>query len=181
MIDFPPQSGPTPVLTGLPDRDGGRRLKEKIMKRAVLVALLIASAPAVAQTATPDSENGRFSFNQVSDGLLRLDARTGQVSLCSKRGAGWACQAVPDERTALENEIARLQDENAKLKKEMIARNLPLPGVSPGPQASKPQPQIELKLPTDADIDRLMTFMEKIWRRLIDMVQSVQKDIEKKG
>jgi hypothetical protein len=166
----------------LPDRDGGRRLKEKIMKRALLlVALLIASAPAVAQTATPDSENGRFSFNQVSEGLLRLDARTGQVSLCSKRGAGWACQAVPDERIALETEIARLQDENAKLKKEMIARNMPLPGVSPGPHTSKPQPQIELKLPTDADIDRLMTFMEKVWRRLIDMVQSVQKDIEKKG
>lgn len=148
------------------------------MKRAVLLAALItASVPAGAQTSTPDSENGRFSFNQVSEGLLRLDTRTGQVSLCGKRGAGWACQAVPDERTALENEIARLQDENAKLKKEMIARNMPLPGV--GPQASKPQ--IELKLPSDADVERLMTFMEKIWRRLIEMVQSVQKDIEKKG
>jgi hypothetical protein len=150
------------------------------MKRTLLfVALLLAALPAAAQTATPDSENGRFSFSQVADGLLRLDTRTGQVSLCAKRGPGWACQAVPDERTALENEIARLQDENAKLKREMIARNVPLPGVTPTPPAGKPQ--VELKLPSDADIDRLMTFMEKIWRRLIEMVQGVQKDLEKKG
>jgi hypothetical protein len=151
------------------------------MKRAIppVVALLALAVPAAAQTALPDSENGRFSFSQVADGLLRLDTRTGQVSLCAGRGPGWACQVVPDERTALENEIARLQDENARLKREMLARNVPLPGVGPSPQGSKPPG--ELRLPSDADIDRLMTFMEKIWRRLIEMVQSVQKDIEKKG
>jgi hypothetical protein len=116
----------------------------------------------------------------VQDGLLRLDTRTGQVSVCSKRAAGWACQPVPDERAALETEIARLQTDNAALKKEMIARGLPLPGgMRSDPSGARPQ--IELKLPSDAEIDRLMTFMEKIWRRLIDMVQGMQKDIEKKG
>jgi hypothetical protein len=152
------------------------------MMRALLVATVLAltTVSAQAQTAAPDSENGRFTFNQVSEGLLRLDTRTGNVSLCSKRTAGWACQAVPDDRTVLEGEIARLQGENAALKKDMLARGLPLPG---GVVAEAPgvRPQIELKLPSDAEIDRVMTFMEKIWRRLIDMVQSVQKDIDKKG
>ena len=56
----------------------------------------------------------------------------------------------------------------------------PLPGgVKTSPPSIKPE--IELKLPSEADIDRLMTFMEKIWRRLIDMVQNLQKDIDKKG
>ena len=32
---------------------------------------------------------------------------------------------VPDERLALETEIARLQDENATLKKELLAGGLP--------------------------------------------------------
>src|SRR5262245_3568014 len=140
----------------------------------VVVLALVAGA-AQAQTATPDSENGRFTFNQTQDGLLRLDTRTGQVSVCSKGTVGWACQTVPDERAALETEIGRLQNENATLKKEMIARGLPLPGgLKADPRAT--QPQVELKLPSDADIDRLMTFMEKIWRRLIDMVQSMQKE-----
>ena len=65
-------------------------------------------AVASAQTATPDSENGRYSFNPVADGVLRLDTRTGQVSQCSRGDVGWACKVVPDERSALETEIARL-------------------------------------------------------------------------
>ena len=55
-----------------------------------LTLLLAAVAAASAQTATPDSENGRYSFNPVADGVLRLDTRTGQVSQCSRSDAGWA-------------------------------------------------------------------------------------------
>ena len=151
-----------------------------MMRTVVLVAVLLGVPAAHAQTATPDAENGRFTFSQVQDELLRLDTRTGQVSICSKRAVSWACQAVPDERAALEGEIARLQGENASLKKEMIARGVPLPdGMRSGSSANRPQ--IELKLPNDADIDRLMTFMEKIWRRLIDMVQGMQKQADRKG
>jgi hypothetical protein len=159
---------------------GKRFGMEEIMMRALLVATVLAltAVSAQAQTPAPDSENGRFTFSQVPEGHLRLDTRTGNVSLCSKRAAGWACQAVPDDRTVLEGEIARLQGENAILKKEMLARGIPLPGGVVG-EAPGVRPQIELKLPSDAEIDRVMTFMEKIWRRLIDIVQSVQKDIEK--
>jgi hypothetical protein len=151
---------------------------EDIMLRMIVMLATLAVVPAAhAQTATPDSENGRFTFNQVADGLLRLDSRTGQVSLCSRGAVGWACHAVPDERSALEAEIARLQNENAALKKEMIARAVPLPGTT----KTEPKPQLELKLPSEADLDRLMTFMERIWRRLIEMVQNVQKELDKKG
>jgi hypothetical protein len=45
-----------------------------------------------------------------------LDTRTGQVSECGRSDAGWACKLVPDERSALETEVARLQDENTRLK-----------------------------------------------------------------
>jgi hypothetical protein len=58
----------------------------------------------------------------VADGVLRLDTRTGQISQCSRSDVGWACKVVPDERSALETEIARLQGENASLKKELLAR-----------------------------------------------------------
>src|SRR5215472_14750533 len=44
-----------------------------------LTLSLAAAAAASAQTATPDSENGRYTFNPVADGVLRLDTRTGQV------------------------------------------------------------------------------------------------------
>jgi hypothetical protein len=46
---------------------------------------LASFAVASAQTATPDSENGRYSFNPVADGVLRLDSRTGKVSVQPER------------------------------------------------------------------------------------------------
>jgi len=144
-----------------------------------LTLLLAAVAAASAQTATPDSENGRYSFNPVADGVLRLDTRTGQVSQCSRSDAGWACKVVPDERSALETEIARLQSENATMKKELLSRGLPVPGVS-APSGAKPG-EDELKLPSDAEVDRVVAFLEKVWRRLIEMGRNVQKDVEKKN
>jgi hypothetical protein len=146
------------------------------MRRLIALLALAAAAggpAALAQTAVPDSENGRYTFNQVADGMLRLDTRTGQVSLCAKKDTGFACNTVPDERAALENEIARLQRENGVLKKDMLARNLPLPGGVGGAPSAEQQRELNLKvpLPSDAEIDRAMSAFEKIWRRLVDMVQ----------
>jgi hypothetical protein len=151
-----------------------------MLRTVLLVAVLLGAPTVYAETATPDSESGRFTFHHVQDDLLRLDARTGQISTCSKRSGDWTCQAVPDERAALESEIARLQGENASLKQQMIARGVPLPeGMRPDSPGARPQ--IDLKLPNEADIDRLMTFIERIWRRLIGMMQNMQKEADKKG
>src|SRR5262245_18369784 len=144
-----------------------------------LTISLAALAAASAQPTTPDSENGRYSFNPVADGVLRLDTRTGQVSQCSRSDAGWTCREGPAERSALETEIARLEGQNATLKKELLARGLPLPGV-PSPPAAKPG-EPELKLPSDAEVDKVMSFLEKVWRRLVEMGREVQKDVERKN
>jgi hypothetical protein len=146
---------------------------------ALALTLSVASfTVASAQTATPDTENGRYSFSPVADGVLRLDTRTGQVSQCSRSDAGWACKVIPDERSALETEIARLQGENATLKKELLAHGLPVPGVS-SPSGAPREP--ELKLPSDAEVDKVISFLERVWRRLIEMGRDVQKDVEKKN
>ena len=154
--------------------------RERLMRpfAFALMMSLTALAAASAQPAT-DSENGRYSFNPVADGVLRLDTRTGQVSQCSKSDAGWTCNAVPDERSALETEIARLQGENATLKKELLARGLPLPGVQ-SPSVARPS-EPELKLPSDAEVDKVIRFLEKAWRRLLEMGREAQKDVEKKN
>src|SRR5262245_4316412 len=146
----------------------------------VVAALGLVSSMAWGQPAAPQSDDSRYTFNRVDDGYLRLDGRTGQVSICAQRPAGWACQAVPDERAALEAEIARLQAENASVKKELIARNLPLPGTAkPEPSAANPG-EPRLQLPNDAGLNKVMKFVEKVWRRLLEMIATVQKDLLKK-
>src|SRR5438270_6430067 len=131
----------------------------------VLAGLALAGLAAWAQSTVPESDDSRYTFNRVDDGYLRLDGRTGQVSFCMRRTVGWTCQAVPDERTALEAEIARLGAENAALKKDLLARNLPLPGtVKPDAPAAKPE-EPRLQLPNDAELNKMMGFLEKVWRR----------------
>lgn len=148
----------------------------------VVAAVALACPTAWAQSAPPGSDDTRYSFSRVDDGYLRLDGRTGQVSICAPRQVGWACQAVADERAALEAEIARLQAESATLKKELMAHNLPLPGtVRPEPPSAKPDKPVEprLELPSDADLNKVMSFVEKVWRRLVEMIVTLQKDMNK--
>jgi len=152
---------------------------------AVLLLSLGMGAPALAQGAH-ENDNGRFTFKEVPDGILRLDGRTGEVSLCSKV-AQWACRTLADDRTALEEEIGRLLDENAALRKQLEAR-APVPPETVPPSAATPpsavaptppkQGERELNLPSDADVNRMMAFVEKMWRRLLDMAQRTQRELD---
>jgi hypothetical protein len=162
---------------------------------AGLVSYLCGSGAAVAQS-MPDAENGRYSMSPVTDGVLRLDTRTGAVSTCSNSGLGWACYTVPDERAALDAEIGRLQADNEKfktelekLKTELAAReptvtgkiDEPLPKADslkkPEPKVAEGERKIEIPLPSDRDMDRMMSFLEQAWRRLVEMANRMQKDV----
>jgi hypothetical protein len=135
---------------------------------AVVTVLLLALTGA--HGAAPDPVHGRYAFQTVPDGLMRLDTETGQVSLCAKRAAGWVCAAVADDRAALDAELDRLERENTRLKRELAAHGLRLPDGVAG-AAGRGQ-----NLPDDRQLDRIMGFVEKLWHRLIDMVETLQGD-----
>jgi hypothetical protein len=156
---------------------------------ATALMLCLSGNGAAAAQSIPDSENGRYALSPVADGVIRLDTRTGAVSTCSNTGMGWACYAVPDERAALDAEIGRLQADNEKLKAELAAReptvsgkiDEPLPKTDslkkPEPKVAEGERKIEIPLPSDRDMDRMMSFLEQAWRRLVDMANRMQKDI----
>jgi hypothetical protein len=145
-----------------------------------------------AAQSTPDSENGRYALSPVADGVIRLDTRTGAVSICSNSGAGWACYTVPDERAALDTEIGRLQAENEKLKTELATRDPVVTGKTDEalpktdslkkaePKVAEGERRIEIPLPSDRDMDRVMSFLEQAWRRLVEMANRMQKDVSGK-
>jgi hypothetical protein len=144
----------------------------------IVAALVLGTSAASAEAGTGEGDDARYSFSPAGDGYLRLDGRTGQVSLCTRQTVGWACRAVPDERSALEGEIARLQGENVALKKELIARHLPLPGtVRPDPPSAPPGPPAPKASPGDPELSKVVNFVEKVWRRLVEMIAAVRKDI----
>lgn len=181
---------------------------------ATVAAMMIGSGgfapalftPALAQAA-PDTDNGRYTLSPTSDGVVRLDTRTGAVSNCTDKGNGWACYTLPDERAALDTEIGRLQTENEKLKTQLVEREPTVTGkteealpksdsLKPSePKISEPKNEpkvgepksadanrnrIEIPLPSDRDMDRVMSFVERAWRRLIEMADRVQRDVSGK-
>ena len=143
----------------------------------VIVTLALGALVARAQPSTLENGDGRFTFHRANDGYMRLDGKTGQVSLCNRRPSGWQCQAVPDERNALEAEIARLQADNAVLKKELLSRNLSLPnGIRADPPASSPKAQPS-ETRNEARLRRIRREIDKVWRRFTEMIASVRRDI----
>jgi hypothetical protein len=154
-------------------------INKTLFAAAVCIAL---TATALAEQETPDSEHGRYSFSKVAEGFLRLDTQTGQVSVCSQRTVGWACQAAPDDRAVLENEIARLRTENAGLKKEMLAHGLALPGTT-APESSGAHDSgshdndVTIRLPDNADIDRMVAYAGQLWHRFVEAIARAQKQV----
>jgi hypothetical protein len=131
---------------------------------ALLLAFGLLTMPALAQgtdasKSAPESENGRYTMSPVEGGVMRLDSRTGQVSLCRKKDDAWTCELVADDRAAYEKEIGRLQDKVANLEAEL--------------GRGKKQ---DLKLPSDADVDRAMKFFENILRRFKTMIENLQSE-----
>lgn len=172
------------------------------VNRAVIVASLagvvaafwLTAPTAWADETAPDGGGGRYLFEKQPGGkdssYLRLDTATGAVSLCSQREVGFTCEAVPEDRAVFENEIARLREENAALKKIVIAHGLPLPpGLGAAPSAEPPvaqnndlqNNQLILRLPSDADIDRMVALAGKVWHRFVDAIERAQKQVFNKS
>ena len=164
----------------------------KFLPIIAAAALTVCAGGHARAGALPDTDNGRYALSPLADGVLRLDTRTGAVSTCSNTGAGWACYAVPDERAALDAEIGRLQADNEKLKAQLADREPvvtgkieePLPKSDSlkksEPKVAEGERKIEIPLPSDRDMDRVMSFLERAWRRLIEMANRVQKDVNGK-
>lgn len=155
------------------------------------VAICMAGTGAIAGS-PPDTENGRYTLSPVADGVIRLDTRTGTVSTCSNSGTGWACYTVPDERAALDAEIGRLVADNDRLKAELAAREPTVSGKTDEalpktdslkrdePKAADSERKIEIPLPSDQDVDRVVSFLERAWHRLMEMANRMQKDVSGK-
>ena len=150
-----------------------------MFSKAVVVAIaaLCLNTPILADDAAPDNAGGRYTFNKASDGLIRLDTKTGEVALCSPRAVGWACQTAPEDRAVYESEITRLRGENAALKQALLSRGLPLPSSAMPEAPHAHDNDITIRLPDNADIDRAVAYVDRVWRRFVDAMSRAQRQM----
>lgn len=127
---------------------------------ALAFVLGIATTTVRAQEpAPPPSQNGRYAMTQAPNGFLRLDTRTGAVSLCTVKDSHVMCQSSADERGALEAEIARLSKKVSELEKKLADASR-----SPGQR-------LRDALPSDSDMDKALSLAEQFMRRMMRIMR----------
>jgi hypothetical protein len=101
---------------------------------------------------------GRYTMQKSETGFARLDTETGEVDLCREKNGELICRMAADERAAFERELDLLTKRVEALEK----------AVQSGATATKPD------LPTDEEIDRTMSIMERIMRKFMDIVKEFE-------
>ena len=140
------------------------------MIRMIVVPVLVLAmaGPAVAQSVTRD---GRYAIVPVEDGFLRLDTGTGAVSRCTGKIERLTCRILPDDRLAYEAEIGRLEDRIDELEGRLAVveerRTVARPNARNGDD----------ELPSDEELDKVMTMAEKVMRRFFGFVKELKRDL----
>ena len=82
----------------------------------------------------------------------------------------------------LKSDIVRLRDEIAMLRREVAALKEPPPPRPPA-ELTPPDkgPDVTIRLPPHEDVACARAFIEEAWRRLMDMIGQLQKDMTGKG
>jgi hypothetical protein len=132
------------------------------------LSLAVGAATALALLSLPlrAEEPGRFVLKETDqNSFIRLDTHTGAVSHCSSSVGEWSCKSVKDDRAELHEEIAKLRKENAELKTRLAG-------------ARETAPEAPLALPSEADLDRIMTLLEKYLERFLSFIRKFEQQRE---
>ena|SRR5437764_5550363 len=96
---------------------------------------------------------GRFVFEKVPEGYLRLDTATGAVSLCAAKGGIWSCSGLSDD-------MAELRAENSKLRARVEELE---------------KSRFSIALPSDQDIDKLLEWFGKMADRFVEFSRRMER------
>jgi hypothetical protein len=132
------------------------------MHLAALIASLAVAAALPASAVAQETD--RYTLERSGDGYVRMDRRTGEMSICSERSGQLVCKIAADERSAFQDEVDRLQERLAGLEKR-VAELETVRRIDP-----------EALLPTDEQFEKSLGYMERFFRRFMDIVRDFDKD-----
>jgi hypothetical protein len=124
--------------------------------RVLALAGLLLPQTASAQ----EAETGRFQLERSGSGLVRLDTRTGALTLCEDKDGNLICRMAADERAAYEEQLDRLEKRVAALEQKMSSA---LSAEGKG-------------LPSDAEVDRSIGIMERFMRAFFGLVKEFETE-----
>lgn len=128
----------------------------RFMHFVLPAALAVGATAAFAQ-----SDDTRFSMEKTANGYVRMDKRTGEMSICTEQSGQLVCKLAADERSAFEGEVDRMQASIEALEKRV----------------TQLETDKQSYLPSDEQVDRSMDTMQKFFRSFMDMVKEFDKEL----
>lgn len=125
----------------------------------------------------------RFSLTLKDGAVVRLDQRTGAVSLCQTKAGGITCSMAADERAAWNAEIEVMADRIDLLEKRLAAVEALSEGSTPGSSSVEKQPSAKdgaiasKQSEEDRRFDRAMEKAETFMRRMIGVIKELKDDV----
>ena len=132
--------------------------------KSIVASAFLASAlsfPAMAQ------DTDRYTMEKSDNGYVRMDRKTGEMSICEERSGQLVCKLAADERSAFQDEVDRLQDRLSGLEKR----------VAEIETASRLNPNA--LLPDEESFEKSLGYMERFFRRFMDIVKDLDQDWRK--
>jgi tetrahydromethanopterin S-methyltransferase subunit B len=139
--------------------------------RHIAIAAPILLVPLLAGGASA-ADVERFRLEKTPTGYVRMDTKTGEMSLCEEKWGELVCRMAADERTAVQDEIERLQTD-VKALEERVATVKALEGRVAALENSLTA-KIERTLPTEEEFNKTMSYMERFFRGFIGIVKDLE-------
>ncbi|WP_109315783.1 hypothetical protein [Pseudovibrio ascidiaceicola] len=166
-------------------------MKQSYLASGIL-AVIFAMSGQSAFAQTEQDVPVRFEMQQTDKGLVRLDTRTGIVSLCATKAEKLVCQPSLDGIMVYEEEITRLEAENDKMRQELrrISEALATLTEDASIAAIKPEAGLDLSITKQQEegwfgdeeeqkLEEALEFTENAMRRFFSVVEEMKDDFQK--
>ncbi|MGI9409339.1 MAG: hypothetical protein ACR2OV_04650 [Hyphomicrobiaceae bacterium] len=158
-------------------RDGPALKRLLYTSAASVLALAVAGSAVLAKDQAP----GRYTMHKADDGFVRLDTKTGAMSLCRKVDDNWACRSMPNGDSTTQGEISQLRLENEELRAEvkrlgqMLALKPPRHN-DPSDPARPGEKDKSFRLPTEKEVDQALNYFENILRKFQERLKKLERN-----
>jgi hypothetical protein len=137
----------------------------------ILAAVLFVAIPAFAEDVADGGRGaGRYAIQSSDDGFVRLDTETGAVSHCTRVGDTWHCDAIAEDKAALERQVQTLSRQVETLAAEVGRLGEELAALKAAPT----EPQTKLTPDEEREFDKAIGFAERLMRRFFEMVRDLK-------
>lgn len=127
---------------------------------AVVIAPLLLSLSAASALS---AEAQRYQMEKTDKGYVRMDTQTGEMSICVERDNQLVCKLAAEERSALQDEIGRLQTELKAIDQRIVKLENSITA------------RVESTLPSEEEFEKTLGYMDRFFRNFLGIVKDFEK------